>query len=315
MATNLNTFDQVVAWYESTPPIRGVRKKYNVRPIEDRSRWWERIYKHTDNMYPLLDGYYSVSQVSTHGSFESLSEEEKRICNAHMLNMAPITWERRADGDYVKIVLIRGIPQSRYKFFRNHLPRGLRHTFRGDGKHYIECAGTKHILPKSNPQDPKYLEFKFIKEGVFERTERKVLVRTDRVNKEQTKQLRPHINKLWEWMQVVMPIYGTTLDEQVLALNKRMYERGVPHNLRWASDKTRAWVKEVLLDENHPDRSDLALACVADLRLYTTEWNSYTVNGEARVNIIKYFEVTPKSKEKLRKMFYKMFDVAQYEYQ
>ena len=92
-----NTFDEVADWYNRTPPIRGKRKAWDLRPIGFRNRPWERIVKIDDNTYALHDrwDYSSTREEYT---------EEKFIKNKYEIkDVAPIVWSRRKGGDYVRI--------------------------------------------------------------------------------------------------------------------------------------------------------------------------------------------------------------------
>ena len=44
-------FDGIAKWYADTKPIRGQRAKFNIRPLSERRRGWERMFKISDNEY------------------------------------------------------------------------------------------------------------------------------------------------------------------------------------------------------------------------------------------------------------------------
>ena len=115
MTHNLNTFDNVVATYESITPIRCTKNNDNVdgfkdrRPLGMRRYWWERIVKISDNCYLLSDGSWARDDAEFH------------------MQTAPIVWERKEDGDYLTVRShMRGyISVSRYWFLSRNLPNGM----------------------------------------------------------------------------------------------------------------------------------------------------------------------------------------------
>jgi hypothetical protein len=44
-------FEKIAKWYEDTKPIRGQRAKFNIKPMYERRRTWERMFKVSDNEY------------------------------------------------------------------------------------------------------------------------------------------------------------------------------------------------------------------------------------------------------------------------
>ena len=160
----LNTFDEVASWYDRTAPIRGVRKAWDLRPLWDRKRWWERVIKIDDNTYALSDGN---SAYRTRG--KEATEEKLAEVNREALLVAPIVWMRKKGGDYVRIRggINYGGAISRYAFLNEYLPSGLTHSFNSNGVHWIQTANQRYLLPNfkhkwgtgANEED-KYLEFK-----------------------------------------------------------------------------------------------------------------------------------------------------------
>ena len=220
----MNTFEQIQQIYNSITPLRGPRASHDIRPLHKRSKWWERIVKIDDNTYVLSDGWWS-------GSFSGATPESLEVSKANMLQVGPIVWERKVDGDYIKIYSSGegSASWSRYKFISTFLPRGLRHRYNSNGVHWIETNGKKHLLPKyeklhvehQSPAkivtDDKYLMFK-VEQGpigpvytcVSKEHKRDVPI----VNREITKKYNPMIKEYWEWVRVTMPVFGNTLGEQ-----------------------------------------------------------------------------------------------------
>ncbi len=144
----LNTFDKVVACYESIKPIRGKLAPHNVRPLGDRARRWERIKKINNNCYLLMDGYYSGDDVfSTWYSGGNTGKPTE----AEMINLAPIVWRRHRDGTTtikVRNGTGQGAHNGRYSFLDRHLPNSMRFIIR-NGKHFVSLYGAEYYLAKS----------------------------------------------------------------------------------------------------------------------------------------------------------------------
>jgi hypothetical protein len=228
----LNTFDEVVSWYNRTAPIRGKRKAWDLRPIGARKRWWERIVKIDDNTYALHDGWDYCSYR------EGFSEEILKKQKAEIRDVAPILWMRRKGADYVRIRSCinynGGI--SRYAFLNNYLPAGLTHGYKSDGVHWIQTNNKRYLLsfmkrdwtPGVNTED-NYLEFNLADQKfvlVNEPLKKRVRV----VHREITKQYNPKIKEMWQWAQAVMPILGDqvrdVMVEQLKALGMQAH-RGI----------------------------------------------------------------------------------------
>ena len=84
----LSSFDEVVAKYEQTKPIRGARANDDLRPLAERRYWWARVIKVNDNKYALCDGHWMWAHVKD----DTISEQT-----------CPILWERKEDGDYMTV--------------------------------------------------------------------------------------------------------------------------------------------------------------------------------------------------------------------
>lgn len=155
--SSFNTFDEVVAHYNNTIPLRGVGNVgKDIRPIGDRKRKHERIVKVSPNCYALSDGYHFGDD---HFYYFNYGVEDYKASPAYMEQYAPIVWRKKRDG--TEEVTIRngygfGPHNSRYQFLYRHTPRGM--WFRNrNGKHFIElgttraaCAvsGTEYYLAK-----------------------------------------------------------------------------------------------------------------------------------------------------------------------
>jgi len=223
--SDLNSFDGIEKIYNNITPMRGRRKEWDIRPLQKRSKWWERIVKVNDSTYVLCDGW------SNYGD-PTLTEEQKAEDLARVLTMCPIVWERRADGDYIQIRSnLNSSPSwSRYKFLDTYLPAKLRHDFDSSGRHWITHQEQRHLLPKGinkhdyNPRtqqhervqrEDKYLEFKYVGLNQFELTHGGYKKTTPVVQREMTKQYNKKIRELWQYAKVILPVFGYTLHDQI----------------------------------------------------------------------------------------------------
>ena len=145
--TSFNSFDEVVARYNNTTPMRGsTNAGKDIRPIGDRARKYERIVKISPNCYALSDGYHYGDEHfggwgHPHTHVPTLSDMEK---------CAPIVWRRKRDGTE-EVTLRNGFGDythcSRYAFLYRHTPKDLWFHNR-NGKHFIRNGSTYYYLAK-----------------------------------------------------------------------------------------------------------------------------------------------------------------------
>lgn len=298
----MNTFDEIVDLYGRITPLRGARAQCEIKPLGRRKKWWERIQKHSEACYTLVDG----SGWGSEPTWFEKSREEKQKAMDSALKHAAIVWERRADGDYIRIS--KGSEQSiaRYKFLQKYLPKGLAFCF-SNGQHWVRHGEERHYIPHMPwraGEVPKYLEFKCLGEGKFERSNDRHLFRTNRVNKAKAKELRPHINKLWDWIEIIMPVLGRDLGTQIGDAQRA---------IGWKIPIEEATA--FLTDENHRRRLEFALVCVDKIGAYKTEYFRITEdrNQYPRTRSESYFAPDEHSKAKLRRYIYRMLDAYDYE--
>ena len=227
MYSDLNSFDGIEKVYNSITPLRGRRKEWDIRPLQKRSKWWERIVKVNDSTYVLCDGWFAAY----HGD-PTLTDAQREDNLDALLTMSPVVWERRADGDYIQIRSnLNSSPSwSRYKFLDTYLPTKLRHEFDSSGRHWITHQEQRHLLPKGiNKHDynartqqhervkreDKYLEFKYVGLKQFELTHGGYKKTTPVVQREVTKQYNKKIRELWQYAKVILPVFGYTLHDQI----------------------------------------------------------------------------------------------------
>jgi hypothetical protein len=261
----LSSFDEVVAYYNGTKPIRGARADEDLRPLAERRYWWNRIHKASDNKYVLCDGHWAFSGgIGNGGGHDNMREQT-----------APIMWERREDGDYmtVRSHMNDGISVSRYTFLDRWLPKCMRFDwYTTTGKHFIQHTHARgyseYYVPKfkgkmdwSNKtfemiEDNK-LVFKHTADG-FERVGDLVPMQTRRIDKEVDAKYKPKMKEMWEWMFAVLPVLGDTLGDsrntyaELLTDGKTSYwywDRYIDKNV----------IRDILDNPDHDKRMALAV--------------------------------------------------------
>lgn len=250
----ISSFDEAVAHYNSVHPIRGGRLSEDLRPMNERRRWWERIAKIDENKYVLLDGNWTWRNKST--------ETWARTC--------PIMWERKEDGDYITI---RNHPNdsfgvSRYVFLQRFLPREMWFHYGSDGKHYVKCGDTNHYLAKfKGGFDPNTdvwetkVDHKIVfkhENGEFIRANELQPKKVMRIDKALDAQYTVKLKEMWEWMHTVLPIMG-----ERLYVDRHIYVElllgGSNSYWRWEKHLESEEIRAMLNDAEHPKRVALAV--------------------------------------------------------
>jgi hypothetical protein len=153
--TNFRNFEAVRNWYEKTKPLVSKRftREQDVRPIGDRSRYYERIVKINDNCYALCD-YDTGGRGNYFGMWKHYAPGWEPTPDDIKM-MAPIVWERRADGS--ETVKIRNGSGSfyqhnrRYAFLTRHTPISISFRQTNVGMQFIRVVGGReYFLPKHN---------------------------------------------------------------------------------------------------------------------------------------------------------------------
>ena len=276
-----NTFDQVVSWYERTKPI--VSKNHtasdDVRPIGDRNRKWERIKRIDENTYALCDGNYG--NTIWHGRYQPEVHEWENT-------MAPITWMRREDGDFIRIRNhSRGASSgTRYNFLMYNLPTSMMFQYNQQGKHWVKVrAGMGYEefpLPKCKVRfdhgtkelhdDNIFLMFRANEDGTFTRVSDKLSVEVQKVDKELKKQWRERLDAFYAYCAAVAPMldmnwysrneYLSQVRDHI-AKNQTGTLRGV-----WVRNSKSVPVelaREVITDDQHPLRVAYASMVIYDI--------------------------------------------------
>lgn len=271
MVYRLSSFDEVAKAYNDIKPIKGGRASMDLRPLAQRRYWWNRVHKISDSKYLLLDG---------HWAWASNSNDELRELTA------PIIWERKEDADYLTIRshMNDGISVSRYTFLCNHLPKDMYFHWE-NGKHYVKhhSTGVDHYLPKfKGKMDWQNQTFEMIqdnkivfkhKDGVFERANELQPFKTRRIDKGLDSMFAPKIAELYEWMQVVLPIMGSTLADARSDYAGKLTEGNGGYGGYWYWQKyvNAQEVREILSNPEHEKRMALAVVLANEANAMDSE--------------------------------------------
>ena len=266
-------FDTVVRTYEATKPVisKYCTKEDDVRPIGQRRYKWERIAKVDDNTYVLIDGFWAGSTYA-----------RTNVVAA----MAPITVQRREDGDYIRVRngTVGSAWTSRYKFLMHHLPRGMQFIGRfKEGSHtiYLSQTNKTYPLPKSTFQydfqtnvieqdGNEVLWFKQTDINVFERAGHELVVTTSRLDKDLKKQLKPSIKEFFDWMCIMAPMLQTDWQAKETYLKELKFS-----GWRFSPDRLdNKLIRDIVTNPEHENRAALAA-------VLSTEFSINLVKDEA----------------------------------
>lgn len=276
-----NTFNEVASWYERTKPL--ISKNHtaanDVRPIGDRKRKWERIKRIDENTYALLDGNYGntiwgVQYAPEHDAWEN--------------TMAPITWMRREDGDFIRIRnhARGGCSVTRYNFLQYNLPTSMMFQYSQQGKHWVKArvgsgyeefalpkcrVGFNHSM-KQLHDDNIFLMFKVNGDGTFTRVGDKLSVEVQKVDKELKKQWRERLDAFYNYCAAIAPMIDVSWS------GKNDYANMLREHLNNTpgANLSGAWIRdsrsvptdlarEIVMQEDHPLRVAYAAMVIADI--------------------------------------------------
>jgi hypothetical protein len=268
MVYRLSSFDEVAKAYNEITPLRGARAKEDIRPLNQRRYWWNRVHKVSDTKYLLLDGHWAWSQAT---------DDIRELTS-------PIVWERKNDGDYITIRnhFNDGISVSRYTFLMNHLPKDLFFHY-DNGKHFVKhhTTGVDHYLPKAKGKIDwqaqtfeMFLDSKIVfkHDGCnFTRANELQPYKTRRVDKELDAQFKPKVAEFVEWMQIVLPVLGETLVSGRGSYASKMTDDRGYSFYYWSNFVTPEEVRAVLLDPEHEKRTALAVCLINDINAVDKE--------------------------------------------
>jgi hypothetical protein len=276
-----DTFDQVVSWYERTKPMisKNHTASHDVRPIGDRQRKWERIKRIDENTYALLDGNYGNTIWGTQYAPEHAEWEN---------TMAPITWMRREDGDFIRIRnhTKNGCTVTRYNFLQYNLPTSMMFQYNQQGKHWVkarvESGYEEFALPKCKVRfdhgtkqlqdDNIFLMFKVNGDGTFTRVGDKLSVEVQKVDKELKKQWRERLDTFYNYCAAIAPMIDVSWSGKNDYANMlREFEIVPGANLGgvWIRDSRSVptgLVRQIITQEDHPMRVAFAALVIADIK-------------------------------------------------
>jgi hypothetical protein len=296
-----NTFNEVASWYERTKPMvsKYHTKEADVRPVGVRRRKWERIKKIDDNTYALVDGNYGNTVWSSSTANDHLYEN----------TMAPITWMRRDDGDYIRI---RNHSHghsayTRYEFLKCNLPSVMFFDYNQQGKHWVRYKGEDIVLPKSrvamdystsqrpvvNADDETYLLFRANEDGTFTRVGEKLKVEVKTIDKELKKNWHPRIHAFYNYCGAIAPVLDLGWQARAEYVDQiKEYlteaEKVNPHPtrvsgiwIRGTDSLPKDFMRAVVSDEEHPMRVAVASMVINEIH------GKRTVNTKEDLQSIK----------------------------
>ena len=283
-----NSFDDVAKCYAETTPIRGKRKPWDIRPISERRYHWNRIIRIDENTYALTDGYWTNSDPTRRFG----DEDVKKLC--------PIVWERKPDGDYMTLHshLSQHCAVSRYWFIKNHTPTGFDFDwYTRTGKHFIKYKGAEYYLPKSEVamdygnkicdfKEYYNLTFKHEADSNFTRVGDKNLCTTRRLDKSLTKEYRPHIKKFFEYMQVMLPVFGGTLGIRDTKENYTEQLKSGNSFWYWTKRVEPMLVRDILKDVEHENHIALAVLCANEVGMVKDNRFVYSEKSLSNLNAL-----------------------------
>jgi hypothetical protein len=330
----LNSFDEVAKKYADTKPLVSKRHtvEQDVRPIGKRARKWERIIKVNDHCYALSCGGYAdpvfnwgfTDQLKTH----PLTTKDIALC-------APIVWRKHKDGtETITVRNGPGGWQHNhiYSFISRALPRELWFRQTREGKQYIYNRAARqtlylpktrtvprHIVEhhkkvatknKSSWYTARYLKafqtgddglsvtFKRGADGRFTLVgePHKVMVDRTRVNKDEKREFKPHIEALYVWAQTMYPMMRTHMNRVFrIEINKQLGQIAKEHKIEgydgnYATpfeDANAALVRAILKDPDHVMRYGLGAAAMMSMQDAEDSYNGDEDNVEARAKHIR----------------------------
>jgi hypothetical protein len=224
MFTPIDSFDDVVARYESTVPMQGGAAGKDIRPLGSRTRMYERIVKIDEDTYALTDGNYLWG---LSGSLDMLELS------------APILWKRKTDGVFISI---RGCERgsqhpSRWAFISWYLPTAMRfvscqlkpyqqQVYTG-GKAYglvpISFVRDKGVIVGTDKD--MSLVFKALPDGTFERVGQ-LEVTTNKVDVVRKKAMKPELDAFYEYMLTMAPFVAADTQSSVYKSVEHLRDAG-----------------------------------------------------------------------------------------
>ncbi len=296
----LRTFSDICERYTNTKPIKSVyhSKADDIRPIADRKRKGERIWKVSDTQFALMDGENDFHLTSSWTQFAVKNNMFSPATEHQALMLAPIVWTR--DEDETETVRVRNGSgpfghNTRYSFLQRFLPHGLKFSC-GNGKQFVHGQ----FLPKSctlpeelthphtfksfgdvlqREDDHKYLTFqRYIETPSFYSW--KVIGNTFTppkrlVNTEEKAKYKADIDKFWQFvctMVIMLPTgdwqyYRQMVNELRQGHNYKKAQEGRLFNHSEIAPPPAAYL-EILCDDEHDMRVNMGVEFAHTSRIH-----------------------------------------------
>lgn len=277
--TYFRSFQHVANEYADTKPIN--EREYarndpqkkpfgtsrNIRPIDSRSRKWERIQKISDTCYALMCGHTYGDTCFNVWRFKDVVAKPDIVAS-----YAPIAWHHIEGKDVVSISNAHyGHPTVHHQFLNRWLPRGMSLVNR-NGKHFLEVqqesGGVTYSLRRANPDEKqvKYntynLKFTSNGDGTFApyklpATADKKAVK--RVDTDLKKRFKVRLEEFNQWVMAMGPLFPKdwkSRDEAQRAAAEYIQKVPSYHNHRlWTYRQIPPELaREALIYPNHPLR-------------------------------------------------------------
>jgi len=201
----MNTFQDVRDRYNSIRPVLSNlhSEEQDIRPLDKRSRKWERIQKVSNKCYALVGGY-----VDDGVSYWAWSDRGD-VPIPDITTVAPIVWRPNQ-------ITIRNGPSGRiswHRFLREYLPYEFTFTVEQSGEHYISVLGDDaryYLPPNNNVYRTKKLVFKWVdsKWQVHGKTYEPAKFRY-RIDKVAKAKYADAISDVREWVRLMEPVLGS----------------------------------------------------------------------------------------------------------
>jgi len=246
----MDDFTEVEKRYNGIKPLVSKlhTKEQDVRPIGKRSRKWERIIKLDANTYVFSHG--GINDPIFNWGY-SADVKQHPLTKKEIMQTSPVVWRRHKDGSETITVrngLGDWQHNDRYSFLQRALPRGLHFVQTRVGVQYVRVAyGPQYYLKKTNTVPGFYMEhmkdrlaknpndnwmLRRIKQftlkddglGLTFRREKvgqgqwqivgeapNVIRVSKAVRKAEKAELKPHIQKLWDWVVTMYPMMKDAL--------------------------------------------------------------------------------------------------------
>ena len=282
--TYFRSFQHVANEYNDTLPVNEReydrndpdRKPYgksrNIRPMDNRSRKWERILKVSDTCYALMGGHTYGDDVHTPWRFKKAKASPEVVAS-----YAPIAWHRIGEDDVVSVSNAHyGHATSHISFLNTWLPRGIDFVNQ-NGKHLLLVQQPdgphKYSLRRADPDEKqvKYnsfnLKFKSNGDGTFtpyKLPEVATKVSRKRVDMALKRRFKVRLEEFNQWVMAMGPLFPKdwkSKEEAQRAANEYIQKVPSYHNHRiWRVDSIPAEIaREALIHHDHPLRMYLGM--------------------------------------------------------